>query len=402
MCDDAFLGRKETMKHDNIERSPLRAALLLAAALTFGTTSVTQAADDDPPLNLARDGFFYAGGKPTTINGKTYIAGQMYVEFRIPAKQTHPYPIVMVHGGTRSGANWTGTVDGREGWAQYFARRGYAVYVVDQPGRGRSAYVPEVYGPPRLADAESAQQRYMQQEKFKLWPQAHLHTQWPGSGEIDDPATRQIIGSFLPEIAFDKSQPITHEAMLALADKIGPFIVLMHSQGGPIGWAIADARPDLVKAVVAVEPNGPPGRTVRYKGAPTWFEDGPNELSYGLAAIPITYSPAIKDGSELKWVREEKADGPDLVTCWKQAEPARQLTNLQKMPIVIVTSEASYHAPYDHCIVKFLQQAGVKPTWLKLADLGIKGNSHNMMQEKNSNEIAAVIHQWLEKALPAK
>jgi pimeloyl-ACP methyl ester carboxylesterase len=150
---------------------------------------MTHAADDDPPLNLARDGFFYVGGKPTTINGKTYIAGQMYVEMRIPAKQTHPYPIIMVHGGTRSGTNWTGTPDGREGWAQYFARRGYAVYVVDQPGRGRSAYVPEVYGLPRFADAESAQRRYMQQEKFKLWPQAHLHTQWPGSGEIDDPAT---------------------------------------------------------------------------------------------------------------------------------------------------------------------------------------------------------------------
>jgi pimeloyl-ACP methyl ester carboxylesterase len=390
------------MKHASIAKSSLPAAALVAAILTIGPAGVTQAADDDPPLNLARDGFFYAGGKPTNINGHTYIAGQMYVEFRIPAKQTHPYPIVMVHGGTRSGANWTGTADGREGWAQYFARRGYAVYVVDQPGRGRSAYVPEVYGPPRFADAESAQRRYLQQEKFKQWPQAHLHTQWPGTGEIDDPATRQIIGSFLPEIAFDKQQAISHEAMLALAERIGPFIMLMHSQGGPIGWAIADARPDLVKAVVAVEPNGPPGRNVQFVGAPEWFKDGQVELPYGLAAIPITYSPAIKDATELKWLREDKADAPDLVTCWKQAEPARQLPNLQKMPIVVVTSEASYHAPYDHCTVKFLQQAGVKPTWLKLADLGIKGNSHNMMQEKNSNEIAAVIYQWLEKALPGK
>jgi pimeloyl-ACP methyl ester carboxylesterase len=390
------------MKHASIAKLSLPAAALVAAILAIGPARVTQAADDDPPLNLARDGFFYAGGKPTNISGHTYIAGQMYVEFRIPAKQTHPYPIVMVHGGTRSGANWTGTADGREGWAQYFARRGYAVYVVDQPGRGRSAYVPEVYGPPRFADAESAQRRYLQQEKFKQWPQAHLHTQWPGTGEIDDPATRQIIGSFLPEIAFDKQQAISHEAMLALAERIGPFIMLMHSQGGPIGWAIADARPDLVKAVVAVEPNGPPGRNVQFVGAPEWFKDGQVELPYGLAAIPITYSPAIKDGTELKWVREDKADAPDLVTCWKQAEPARQLPNLQKMPVAVVTSEASYHAPYDHCTVKFLQQAGVKPTWLKLADLGITGNSHNMMQEKNSNEIAAVIYQWLEKAVVGK
>ena len=67
-------------------------------------------AQDNPPLNLARDGFFYIGGKPTKIDGKTFIAGQMYVEYRIPAKQTHPYPIIFVHGGTRSGANWTGTL----------------------------------------------------------------------------------------------------------------------------------------------------------------------------------------------------------------------------------------------------------------------------------------------------
>ena len=92
------------------------------------------------PLVLARDGYIYVGGKTMTVDGRTYIYGQMYVEMRIPAKQTHPYPIIMVHGGTMSGTNYTGTPDGREGWAQYFVRQGYAVYVVDQPGRGRSGY----------------------------------------------------------------------------------------------------------------------------------------------------------------------------------------------------------------------------------------------------------------------
>lgn len=386
------------MMHDNRNIVAHHAAALGAAFIALGAFNVSQAADN-PPLNLARDGFFYAGGKPITTDGHTHIAGQMYVEYRIPAKQTHPYPIVFVHGGTRSGANWTGTPDGREGWAQYFTRRGYATYVVDQPGRGRSAYVKEVYGEPRFADAESAQRRYMQQEKFKQWPQAHLHTQWPGTGELDDPATRQIIGSFLPEIAFPKSVPITNEAMLALADRIGPFIVLMHSQGGPIGWAIADARPDLVKAIVAVEPNGPPGHALQFTGAPDWFKDGRVDLPYGLTPTPIAYDPPA-DASGLKWVREEKADAPDLAVCWKQAQPARQLVNLKKMPIVVVTSEASYHAPYDHCTVKFLKQAGVSPTHMKLADMGIKGNSHNMMQEKNSDEIAEAIYQWLEKTLP--
>jgi hypothetical protein len=120
----------------------------------------------------------------------------MYVEMRIPAKQTHRFPIIMVHGGTRTGTTYTGTPDGRESWAQYFARRGYAVYVVDQPGRGRSGYSTEAYGPQTLADGESGQRRYLRHEKILLWPQAHLHTQWPGSGAPDDPVTLQMTGSY--------------------------------------------------------------------------------------------------------------------------------------------------------------------------------------------------------------
>jgi pimeloyl-ACP methyl ester carboxylesterase len=154
-----------------------------------------------------------------------------------------------------------------------------------------------------------------------------------------------------------------------------------------------------VKAIVGVEPNGPPVHSVELIGAPDWFRDGPVELPFGISAVPLTYAPAAKDASELSFVKEDKADAPDLVTCWKQAEPARRLTNL-KMPVMVLTSEASYHAPYDHCTVKYLRQAGVKVAWIKLADLGIKGNSHVMMQEKNNNEIAAVIEQWLDQALP--
>ena len=116
------------------------------------------------------------------------------------------------------------------------------------------------------------------------------------------------------------------------------------------------------------------------------------------------YSPptaALANGAALTFVKEDKPDAPGLATCWKQAEPARQLPNLHIMPIMVLTSEASYHAPYDHCTVKYLRQAGVEAAWVKLADLGIKGNSHVMMQEKNSKEIAAVIYGWLEKSVAA-
>ena len=124
---------------------------------------------------LARDGFFYVNAKTTTVDGKDYVSHQMYVEVRIPAKQTHPYPIVMVHGGTMSGTNYIGTPDGREGWAQYFVRQGFAVYVVDQPGRARSGYLAAAYGPMHNVERGNALSRFVAQEKFKLWPQAALH-----------------------------------------------------------------------------------------------------------------------------------------------------------------------------------------------------------------------------------
>ena len=110
------------------------------------------------------------------------MSGQLYVEFQIPSRQTHRWPIVMIHGGGQTGTNFTGTPDGREGWSQFFLRQGYAVYVVDQPGRGRAAYEAERYGPMTRLDLENILRRFVAPERYNLWPQAHLHTQWPGAG----------------------------------------------------------------------------------------------------------------------------------------------------------------------------------------------------------------------------
>jgi hypothetical protein len=128
---------------------------------------------------------------------------------------------------------------------------------------------------------------------------------------------------------------------------------------------------------------------------------GSKKLS-GLGEMPLTYDPPLKPGEELAFVKQDKSDAPDLVRCWQQAEPARKLPKLAGIPIAIVMSEASYHASYDHCTVNYLNQAGVRTTFIKLADRGIHGNGHMMMLEKNSDDIAAVMRDWLVKALPPK
>ena len=65
----------------------------------------------------------------------------------------------------------------------------------------------------------------------------------------------------------------------------------------------------------------------------------------------------------------------------------------------MVLSPSSYHAPYDHCTAKYLQQAGVPVDFVKLADLGIHGNGHLMLIENNSSQLAGIVDKWLDKKL---
>jgi pimeloyl-ACP methyl ester carboxylesterase len=351
------------------------------------------------PMSIARQGYLFAGGKYSTVNGRQVMSGQLYAEFQIPAKQTHPWPIVMIHGGSQSGTNFTGTPDGREGWAQFFLRRGWAVYVVDQPGRGRAAYEADVYGPASPLNVETTARQFTAPERAKRWPQARLHTQWPGEGVPGDAMFDQFFASQLPSIQnFTLQQELNRDAILALLEKIGPSVLLTHSQSGAFGWPVADARPALVKAIVAVEPNGPPFFNVQNVAEPDWFRDDTTQTRpWGVTAVPLTYSPAATKPADLDVVRQDKADGPDLVRCWLQRDPARSLPNLQRLPVLVLTAEASYHAPYDHCTVKYLEQAGVHPVWVRLAEVGLRGNGHMMMLEKNNLEIAALMSKWLDE-----
>ena len=288
-------------------------------------------------------------------------------------------------------------------WAQYFLRRGHAVYVVDQVARGRSAHFSQSQGPVAQGNLNRTEQRFVAPERFNLWPQAAKHTQWPGAGKPGDPAFEQFYASQFPSlVSFPKQQELNRDAGIALLDKIGPAILMTHSQSGTFHWPIADARPNLVKAIVAVEPNGPPVFETEFKGAPEWFADMGAKKSSGLGEVPLTYDPPLKSGEELAFVQQGKPDAPDLVRCWQQTEPARKLPKLANIPILIIVAEASYHASYDHCTANYLTQAGVRNTMIRLESRGIRGNGHMMMLEKNSDQIAALMLEWIEKTVPSK
>ncbi len=377
----------------------LRLALLLLLGLP-SAAQTAQPAAKPAPLTIADQGYFFVAGQYAAAKDGQIMTGQMYVQYQIPQQRKHRYPVVMWHGGGQTGTNFLGTPDGRMGWADYFVRQGYAVYVVDQPGRARSGYFTDTYGPTRRPNATAMSERFTAPELAKRYPQAALHTQWPGKGVAGDPTFDQFFASQVEDMSnLTALEELNRNAGAALLDKIGPAILLTHSQSGPFGWEIADARPNLVKAVVAIEPNGPPFHENSVVGAPEWFKDAALGRAWGITRLPLAYDPPAADPKDLRMARQANADGPDLVRCWLPEAPARQLVNLKRVPMLIVVSEASYHAPYDHCTSKYLADAGVKHTFTRLPDVGIHGNGHMMMLEKNNLEIAALLRRWIEKTV---
>src|SRR5687767_8758378 len=333
-------------------------------------------AESSRRLVLAEQGYFFVGGEYASTSDGEIRTGQMYVQYQIPEDRTQPYPIVMWHGGGQTGTNFMGTPDGRKGWGDYFLQRGYAVYIVDQPGRARSGFFSEAYGKTRRPNTAAMSSRFTAPRLAKQYPQAQFHTQWPGTGTPGDPVFDQFFASQVEDIAdLGTIERLNREAGIALLDKIGPAVLLTHSQSGPFGWALADARPRLVKGILAIEPSGPAFHDNALTAAPEWFKDGALARPLGITRGPLTFSPAVSDPKELGRAQQAKASGPDLVRCWLPGT-ARTLPNLQGIPILIVVSEASYHAPYDHCTSEFLTQAGVKNDFVRLPEVNIRGNGH--------------------------
>jgi len=337
-------------------------------------------------LVTARRGFFWVGGERFPVQDGTVIRGQMFVQWEAPEEVTKPYPIVLVHGGGGQGTDWLGTPDGRPGWATFLVQQGYAVYVVDRPGHGRSPYHPDVLCPPGgvftlemisalFTDAANGPAAH---------PTAHLYTQWPGTGDPDDAYVRALAagtGPMLGDCAL--AHALEQACGAALLDEIGPAILITSSAGGPMGLLTADARPSQVKAIVSVEPIGPA------------FLDNPAmgiSLPWGLTAAPMTFDPPADSPDDLQAETTKTPAGPLTL----QAEPARRLPALAQIPIALVEAEASLLAHLSPAIAAFLEQAGCHVERIVLADHGVHGNGHLMMMELNNREVLEPILRWLD------
>ncbi|MEW6256806.1 MAG: esterase [Pseudomonadota bacterium] len=275
-------------------------------------------------------------------NGEMAV-GQMYVHYVRLAAPRGPYPLLMWHGGGMTGANWETTPDGRAGWQGYFLRAGLDLYVSDAVERGRAGFAP---WPQVYADApyfRTAREAW--EETFRFGP--------PGSYSPDASLRRPHEDCRFPVQAFEafmkgcvprwgSNDARTQNAYDALVSRVGACILMMHSQAGNFGFHAALHAPEHVKAVIALEPSGAPDPA---RSDPGRLADVPHLFLWGdhLAEAPF-------------WV----ASRP-IVERWANA----------------------------------LSKAGAPVDWIDLPAQGITGNSHALMMDDNSDDIAGMVRQWV-------
>jgi hypothetical protein len=338
-------------------------ALALAAASLLGTIATAHAEES---IVLRGMGSFHVGGRLVELSGLpvkevtftpggvpakvdpngTYQVEQMYAQYFLPQVRRGKFPLLMWHGGGLTGVTYETTPDGREGWLNWFLRHGWDVYNSDAVERGRSGWAryPEIFkGEPVFLTVANPF------ERFRIGP-------GPGSWDAD-PAKRQVLdGSQFPVdsyMSFVKQNvprwTTTDEPIIAayteLVDKVGPAVLLFHSQAGQFGFKVAQARPDKVKALIAIEPAGvgDPAKAAALKDIPTL----------------MIFGDFIEQDARWPKIRET-----------------------------------------DVAFAESVKAAGGSVAVVDLPKLGIKGNSHMIMMDKNSDQVAELIQKWLvEKGL---
>ena len=209
--------------------------------------------------------------------------------------------------------------------------------------------------------------------------------QWPGIGGINDPLVDQFMACEVGNVSDEAFHSgLAWNGGAELLDRIGPCILLTHAFGGFWGWGVTDRRPNLVKAIMAMEINSNP-----FAGQFRW----------GLTAAPMTFDPPVANPSQFQLVDRTPAVDMPLphVSPYKaQAEPAHKWKNLQGMPVGWLTSEfGGGGSPVAQ--VDFLNQVGCAAEMLRLRDFGIHGNGNLMLLEKNNHEVFTVIRDWLDR-----
>jgi hypothetical protein len=347
------------------------AAVALTVALP-GFGAAAGAADDKPaPLLIQEQGSLAVGGTVVTapgafdpirhgayspadqsVAGQTLHGDHAYVFYQIPA-DARRLPLVMWHGHGQSAKTWETTPDGREGFQNIFLRRRFPVYLVDQPRRGRASRSTV----PLNLTAAPDEQLWFGIFRLGVWPNFFPGVQFAQRPEALDQFFRQMVpntGSFDAEV--------NTAAVSALFDKIGPGILITHSQSGGLGWRTAMKNRN-VRAIVSYEP-----------GSNFPFPEGEGPSAGAGRGVPLadflllTRIPIIIYYGDNIPAKPAAEPGPEQ---WRVfLGVARQWRDV-------------------------VNKHGGDVTLIHLPDLGIRGNTHFPMSDLNNVQIADLLSRYL-------
>ncbi|MEG0992830.1 MAG: alpha/beta fold hydrolase [Bacteroidales bacterium] len=345
----------------------------LLIAIAMGACA-TREKNDNEPLILKEQGSFMIGGTviqdsgvfntntPISPQGQTLHGDHAYVFYQIPNAPRHKYPLVFLHGAGESAKSWETTPDGRPGFNELFLRKGFPVYLVDQPRRGKAGKTTQGSTIQAIPD----EQFWFETFRLGIWPHYFSNSQFP-KGEA---ALNQFFRQMTPNTG-PYDEKVIAEAMSALFNKIGEGILVTHSQGGGPGWRTRILN-NKVKAIVSYEPGS---------GFP---------FPYGKVPSPI---PSISPFGALT---------PDSI-------PMNEFMELTKIPIIIYYGD---HIPLqpskiwseDHWRIRLemarmwaseVNEQGGNVTVIHLPEIGIKGNTHFIFSDLNNSEIADILNNYL-------
>ncbi|KAK4186011.1 Alpha/Beta hydrolase protein [Podospora australis] len=344
-----------------------------------------------PPDAHTREVFYVGTEYTSDASGSETICGQICVERLVPvAKPLTKYPIVLIPGSGRTSIDFLTTPSPNvpsPSWSSSLLASGHELYLMDPPFRGRSPWHPS-----HLSSGNSTHYQTFGAASLKAaWTSSPASTQWPSPIETGSPEFDHVMASTFPQLTdLALEQTVSQKGVAELLDKIGkPVILLAHSMGCKTAWLAADARPDLVKAIVAVEPAGPPFQGRGMGGLR-------KEITpFGITEARISFEPPGELGYKEEKAKKE-GDYDVLLQDDSDGKTVRKLKNLEGTKVLVVTGGKSVHAKYDWGTAEFLRQAGVREVkHVLLGEAGIEGNGHMMMLEKNRGEIIEVVEGWV-------
>jgi pimeloyl-ACP methyl ester carboxylesterase len=318
------------------------------------------------PLTLKEQGSFFVGGESKTITQAGFgpnapstsgeiTVNQMYVQYQIPMKGDQHVPVVMVHGCCLSSKTWETTPDGRIGWSEYFVRKDRPVYLADQVSRARSGFD----ATPFL----DVRQGKVPPDKMPNILDATHQVGWlvfrfgPKYGEVfpDEQFPVQAVDEFYKQMIPDLNSTLgaaprpTWEQMGALARKLNGAVLMGHSESGFFPEQAALINASGIRGNISIE------------------------------------MPCVTTFS------------------------AEQLATLAKIPTLIMFGDhlgdvtgggpANWAQSFASCneFVSQIRKAGGDAEMMHLPAMGIKGNSHMLMQDKNSDQLADLVIAWIDK-----